>query len=159
MDKKIIYSIFFFFYFSAGLTFAQSNVKIDGNTFGDISAPQLGPATMSGRISAIDAVDKNPAIVYVGAASGGLWKSKNYGTTFKPVFDKYNQSIGAIAIDQNHPDTVWVGTGEVWMRNSVSVGNGIYKTTNGGESWKKMGLENSERIAKIIIHPNNRSEE
>jgi len=89
----------------------------------------LGPATMSGRISAIDAVDKNPALVYIGAASGGLWKSKNYGTTFKPVFDKYNQSIGAITIDQNHPDTVWVGTGEVWVRNSVSVGNGIYKTT------------------------------
>ena len=155
MDRKIIYSLLFFFYISPGLTFAQSNVNIDGNTFGDISARQLGPATMSGRISAIDAVDKNPAIVYVGAASGGLWKSKNYGTTFKPVFDKYNQSIGAIAIDQTHPDTVWVGTGEVWMRNSVSVGNGIYKTTNGGESWKKMGLENSERIAKIIIHPNN----
>ena len=155
MNRKIIYSLLFFFYISPGLPFAQSNVKIDGNTFGDISARQLGPATMSGRISAIDAVDKNPAMVYAGAASGGLWKSKNYGTTFKPVFDKYNQSIGAISIDQNHPDTVWVGTGEVWVRNSVSVGNGIYKTTNGGESWKKMGLENSERIAKIIIHPNN----
>lgn len=140
---------------SPAFSFAQSNVRVDGNTFGDLMARQIGPATMSGRISAIDAVDKNPALVYAGAASGGLWKSKNYGTTFKPVFDKYNQSIGAIAIDQNHPDTVWVGTGEVWMRNSVSVGNGIYKTTNGGESWKKMGLENSERIAKIIIHPSN----
>ncbi|MEI6883470.1 MAG: glycosyl hydrolase [Bacteroidota bacterium] len=134
---------------------AQDRVKVDENTFGDVRARQIGPATMSGRIASLDAVDRNPAILYVGAASGGLWKSKNYGTTFKPVFDKYNQVIGAITIDQQHPDTVWVGTGEVWVRNSVSVGDGIYKTTNGGETWKKLGLEKSERIAKILIHPAN----
>ena len=133
--------------------FAQS--RVDDNTFGDIRARQIGPATMSGRISALDALDKNPALLYVGAASGGLWKSKNYGTTFKPVFDKYNQSIGAITIDQNHPDTVWVGTGEVWVRNSTSVGDGIYKTNNAGDTWQKMGLEKTERIAKIAIHPKN----
>ena len=132
-----------------------AQVKVDENIFGDMMARQIGPATMSGRISAIDALDKDPALLYVGAASGGVWKSKNYGTTFKPVFDKYNQSIGAIAIDQNHPDTVWVGTGEVWVRNSVSVGDGIYKTTNGGDTWQKMGLEKSERIGRIIIHPKN----
>ncbi|MGA2824119.1 MAG: hypothetical protein ABSE72_11405, partial [Bacteroidales bacterium] len=135
------------------MTLAQ--FRVDENTFGDIKARQIGPATMSGRISALDAVDKNPAILYVGAASGGLWKSKNYGTTFKPVFDKYNQSIGTITIDQNHPDTVWVGTGEVWVRNSTSVGDGIYKTNNAGETWQKMGLEKTERIAKISIHPKN----
>jgi photosystem II stability/assembly factor-like uncharacterized protein len=129
--------------------------KVDENTFGDIKARQIGPATMSGRISALDAVDKNPSMLYVGAASGGLWKSKNYGTTFKPVFDKYNQSIGTITIDQNHPDTVWVGTGEVWVRNSTSIGDGIYKTNNAGESWQKMGLDKTERIAKIVIHPKN----
>jgi photosystem II stability/assembly factor-like uncharacterized protein len=94
-------------------------------------------------------------MLYVGAASGGLWKSRNYGTTFKPVFDKYNQSIGAITIDQNHPDTVWVGTGEVWVRNSTSVGDGIYKTLNAGDTWQNMGLEKTERIAKISIHPKN----
>ena len=138
-----------------GSAFTQVTGKVDENTFGDITARQIGPATMSGRISAIDAVDKNPALVYVGAASGGLWKSKNFGTTFKPVFDKYNQAIGCITINQDHPDTVWVGTGEVWVRNSTSVGNGIYKTTNGGETWKKMGLEKSERIAKILLHPKN----
>ncbi len=152
--KTFVYLLSFLSLFS-GSVYSQGTLKIDENTFGDITARQIGPATMSGRISAIDAADKNPALVYVGAASGGLWKSKNYGTTFKPVFDKYSQSIGCIAIDQAHPDTVWVGTGEVWVRNSTSVGDGIYKTTNGGETWKKMGLEKSERIAKIIIHPKN----
>ena len=153
--KNFLFFVFIFFILFPGSSFAQGSVKIDENTFGDITARQLGPAAMSGRISAIDAVDKNPGIVYVGAASGGLWKSKNWGTTFKPVFDKYNLSIGAITIDQNHPDTVWAGTGEVWVRNSTSVGDGIYRTTDGGETWKKMGLEKSERIAKIIIHPKN----
>ena len=146
---------FFLFFLYPFIVYSQGDIKFNENTFGDITVRQIGPATMSGRISAIDAVDKNPALVYVGAASGGLWKSKNWGTTFKPVFDKYNQAIGCIAIDQDRPDTVWVGTGEVWVRNSTSVGDGIYKTTNGGETWKKMGLEKSERIAKIVIHPKN----
>ncbi|MEI6579647.1 MAG: hypothetical protein WCN92_09325, partial [Eubacteriales bacterium] len=113
---KILFPfMLFFFFFSTG-AYPQGTPKVDENTFGEIIARQLGPATMSGRISALDAVDKKPSIVYVGAASGGLWKSKNWGTTFNPVFDKYNQSIGAITVDQNHPDTVWVGTGEVWVR-------------------------------------------
>ena len=143
------------FCIASGMVQAQDRVKVDENTFGDIQARQIGPAIMSGRISALDAVDKNPAMLYAGAASGGLWKSKNYGTTFKPVFDKYNQAIGAITIDQQHPDTVWVGTGEVWVRNSTSVGDGIYRTANAGETWKRMGLEKTERIGKIAIHPKN----
>ncbi len=155
MDKKMMFFPFFLFFLYPFIVYSQGDIKFNENTFGDITVRQIGPATMSGRISAIDAVDKNPALVYVGAASGGLWKSKNWGTTFKPVFDKYNQAIGCIAIDQDRPDTVWVGTGEVWVRNSTSVGDGIYKTTNGGETWKKMGLEKSERIAKIVIHPKN----
>ncbi len=139
------------------ITHAQSKdeIKVDSKTFGAISARHIGPAKMSGRISAIDAVNNDSRIVYIGAASGGVWKSTNAGTTFKPVFDKHTQSIGAISIDQNHPDTVWVGTGEPWTRNSVSIGNGIFKTTNAGESWKKLGLENTERIARIEINPQN----
>ena len=132
-----------------------AQVKVDASTFGAIEARAIGPATMSGRIMAIDAVAKEPRIIYVGAASGGVWKSINSGTSFKPVFDKYTQSIGAIAIDQNHPDTVWVGTGESDTRNSVSVGTGIYKTTDGGENWQMMGLEKSEHISRIIVDPKN----
>ena len=112
---------------------------------------------MSGRVAAIAAVKEDGKLtVYVGAASGGVWKSSNGGTTFKPVFDKENvQSIGALAIDPQSPKTIWAGTGEAWTRNSVSVGNGIYKSTDGGDSWTNMGLPNSERIAKIIIDPKN----
>lgn len=134
---------------------AQEKLSLKSSTIETIRARHIGPATMSGRISAIDAVDTRPIILYVGAASGGLWKSSNGGVKFKPVFDKYTQSIGAIRIDQRHPDTVWVGTGEPWTRNSVSVGDGIYKTTDGGDSWKKMGLENTERIGRILVHPQN----
>ncbi len=134
---------------------AQNTPELDENSFGAIEARHIGPAVMSGRISALDAVNSDPRIVYVGAASGGVWKSHNAGTTFKPVFDEHNQSIGAIAIDQARPDTVWVGTGEVWVRNSVSVGDGIYKTTDGGKKWAHLGLKGTERIAKIIIHPEN----
>jgi photosystem II stability/assembly factor-like uncharacterized protein len=133
----------------------SKKVKVSKNTFGAIEARHIGPATMSGRIAALDAVQSDPRILYVGSASGGLWKSKNGGVQFKAIFDKYCQAIGAVTIDQNHPDTVWVGTGEIWTRNSTSVGDGIYKTSDGGENWKKMGLENTERIGKIIIHPEN----
>ncbi len=153
IDKKFVLSILLIVPLSALI--AQSTAGIDANTFGEIKARHVGPATMSGRIAALDASNLDPRLLYVGAASGGLWKSVNGGVTFKPVFDKYNQSIGAVAIDQERTDTVWVGTGESWVRNSVSVGDGIYKTTDGGGNWKKMGLDSSERIARIIIHPSN----
>ena len=130
---------------------AQKKTKLSKYTFGDVKAREIGPAVMSGRVSTIDAVNSDHNIIYVGAASGGVWKSTNGGNSFKAVFDKQIQSIGTINIDQQHPDTVWVGTGEVWVRNSTSIGNGIYKTTNGGEKWKNMGLEATERIAKIVI--------
>ncbi|MCD4737055.1 MAG: hypothetical protein K8R53_13510, partial [Bacteroidales bacterium] len=137
--------------------FSQKNVPVslDKNTFGSIKARQIGPAVMSGRISALDAVQSDPRIIYIGSAGGGLWKSLNGGVQFVPVFDDYCQSIGAVTIDQLHPDTVWIGTGETWVRNSTSIGDGIYKSTNGGDNWKKMGLEDSERIARIVIHPDN----
>lgn len=146
----------------------QTPVKITSSMYGAVQARHIGPATMSGRISAIEVVDKKidtaknspyQRIIYVGAASGGVWKSRDNGTTFKPIFDKVegaSQSIGAIALDRTTPDSViWVGTGESNTRNSVSIGTGIYKSTDGGENWKRMGLEKSERIAKIAIHPKN----
>lgn len=130
-------------------------VRLSERTFGAIEARHIGPATMSGRIAALDAVNRDPRILYVGAAGGGVWKSKNGGTTFKHIFEKHPQAIGAVTIDQKHPDTVWVGTGEPWTRNSTSVGKGVYKTTDGGDKWKLMGLENTERIGKILVHPDN----
>lgn len=153
MNKIILPIVLLFFIINDSI--AQSTVKIDHNTFGAIKARNIGPATMSGRISSLDALHENPNIVYIGSAGGGVWKSKNGGATFKPVFDEYTQSIGCVRIDQNNPETVWVGTGEPWTRNSVSVGTGIYKTTDGGEKWKLLGLENTERIAHIVIDPNN----
>lgn len=136
------------------ILFAQNDViKIDTHTFGEIKARAIGPAVMSGRISAIDAVNSDPRIIYIGTAGGGLWKTENAGTTFEPVFDKYTQSIGAVRIDQVYPDTVWVGTGEHCTRNSTSVGTGVYKTMDGGENWQLVGLEDSERISEILIHP------
>ncbi|MBL8151824.1 MAG: glycosyl hydrolase, partial [Blastocatellia bacterium] len=135
------------------LTATEAQVKVDSNSFSGIEARSIGPATMSGRILAIDAINNNPQTLYVGAAGGGVWKSTNGGTTFKPIFEKNIQSIGAITIDQSKPDTVWVGTGEADTRNSVSVGNGLYKTTDGGENWTLVGLEKSERISRILIDP------
>jgi photosystem II stability/assembly factor-like uncharacterized protein len=134
--------------------FAQPSIKTS-ELFGDIRARHIGPALMSGRISDIDVVNSKPEVIYVGAAGGGVWKSQSAGALFTPVFDEHTQSIGKVTIDQNHPDTVWVGTGETWVRNSVSVGDGIYKTTDGGSSWKNMGLKDSERISDIIVDPTN----
>ena len=122
---------------------SAQDVKFDSDSISGLGARNIGSATMSGRIAALDAVKENGRLtVYVGAASGGVWKSVNGGTTFKPVFDKQTaQSIGAIAIDPKTPKTIWAGTGESWTRNSVSVGDGIYKSTDGGENWTNMGLQ------------------
>lgn len=129
------------------------DVKIDSETLAGLQLRSIGPAAMSGRIAALDAIKGERLTIYVGSAGGGVWKSTDGGTTFDPIFDKYCQSIGAVTIDRARPKTVWVGTGESWTRNSVSVGDGIYKTTDGGDNWQKMGLEESERIARIVIDP------
>jgi photosystem II stability/assembly factor-like uncharacterized protein len=136
-------------------TLRAQDVTYDSDSISGLGARNIGSATMSGRIAALTAVHENGRLtVYIGAASGGVWKSVNGGTTFKPVFDKQTaQSIGAIAIDPKSPKTIWVGTGESWTRNSVSVGDGIYKSTDGGENWTNMGLKDSERISKILIDP------
>ena len=121
-----------------------------------LGARNIGSATMSGRISAI-AGTREPSgkiTLFVGAASGGVWKSDDSGTRYRPVFDEQHvQSIGAIALDPKNSKNLWVGTGESWTRNSVSIGDGIYKSTDGGETWSHTGLEKSERIAKIAVSP------
>jgi len=130
-------------------------VAVDSETISGLGARNIGSAAMSGRVAAIDAVHEGERLtVYIGAASGGVWKSVNGGTTFKPVFDKASvQSIGAIAINPKNPKVVWVGTGEAWTRNSVSIGDGVYKSVDGGDNWTNVGLKESERIAKIIVDP------
>jgi len=134
-----------------------SAARFDAGAISGLPARNIGSATMSGRISAVTAVrDKDRLTVFVGAASGGVWKSVNGGTTFKPVFDQAGaQSIGAVAVDPSDHKNVWVGTGESWMRNSVSVGDGVYKSTDGGENFINVGLKDSEHIAKILVNPKN----
>jgi len=129
---------------------------IDSGAISGLGARNIGSAAMSGRISALAGYrdSSGKVTLLVGAASGGVWKSTDGATTFKPVFDEQPvQSIGAIAIDPRHPMNVWVGTGEAWTRNSVSVGNGIYKSDDGGETWTYVGLPDSERIARIVVDP------
>jgi len=132
-----------------------AQTKINSYTFGALEARWLGPGTMSGRITAIEGVNADSKTLYVGTAGGGVWKSTNAGASFKPMFDKYCMSIGAIAIDQSKPDVVFVGTGESNMRNTVSIGDGLYKTADAGDNWVKVGLDSTEHIAKIIIDPKN----
>jgi len=131
-------------------------VKVDSETISGLGTRNIGSAAMSGRIAALAAVHEGARLtIYVGAASGGLWKSVNGGTTFKPVFDKQPvQSIGAVTIDPKNPKVIWVGSGESWMRNSVSIGDGIYRSDDGGENWTNMGLRESEHIVKILVDPN-----
>ena len=134
---------------------SSSVIVADAETIAGLGARNIGAAAMSGRIAALDAVHEGARLtIYVGSASGGVWKSMNGGTTFKPVFDKEPvQSIGAVTIDPTSPKTIWVGTGESWTRNSVSIGDGIYKSVDGGDTWTHMGLRESERIAKILVDP------
>ena len=117
---------------------------------------EIGPATMGGRIDDFAVVESNPNIVFVGAASGGVWKTTNNGTTWEPVFDKEGVStIGDIAIAPSDPSIVWVGTGEPNNRQSSSWGDGVYRSLDGGKTWKKMGLEATHHIGRIVIHPKN----
>src|SRR5205823_13137008 len=129
---------------------------VAGSTISGLGARNIGSAAMSGRIAAIAGRQEKDGKItlFVGAASGGVWKSQDGGTTLKPVFDREPvQSIGAIALDPTNPKVVWVGTGEAWTRNSTSVGDGIYKSVGGGETWTNVGAPNSGRIGRIVAHP------
>jgi len=156
MVNRLRLSAFALFIASLSLLVAAQEVAVDSDTFSGLSARPIGPAVMGGRIADIVAVQEgqHPLTIYVGAASGGVWKSSDGGTTFKPVFDKQPAlSIGSLAIDPSNPQTVWVGTGESWVRNSVSVGTGIYRSRDGGENWENLGLTDSEHLSRIVIHP------
>ena len=137
---------------------AQTLVPADSAAISGLAIRNIGSAKMSGRISAVAGREEKDGkfTLLVGSASGGVWMSQDSGTTFKPVFDKEPvQSIGAVAFDPTDPHTMWVGTGESWTRNSVSIGNGVYKSTDGGETWTHMGLPATERISRIVVNPKN----
>ncbi len=139
-----------------GLLSGNAWAGLDSSLLAGLKARALGPAAMSGRIAAIDAVTSDPNHIVVGAATGGVWISNNGGLTWEPVFDDQPvASIGAVAINQSNPDIIWVGTGEGNVRNSTSVGGGIFKSVDAGKHWQRMGLEKSERINRIALDPSN----
>ena len=128
----------------------QPNDPYAGLTFRNI-----GPASMGGRIDDLAVLESNPAVFYVGTATGGLWKTMNNGTTWEVLFDDQPDtvSIGDVAINPGDANTVWVGSGENNNRQSTSWGNGVYKSIDGGHTWKHMGLATSKHIARIIVDP------
>src|SRR5262249_52388049 len=120
----------------------------------DFTARPLGPASMGGRITDIAVVETKTATMYIASASGGLWKTTNNGGTWAPVFDHQSTvSIGDVAVAPSDPNIVWVGTGEANARNSVSWGDGVYKSTDGGQTWENVGVRDSHHIGRIVIHP------
>lgn len=130
--------------------------KIDSKLLSGMKWRLVGPATSSGRVADFAVNPNNRSEYYVAVASGGVWKTSNAGTTFKPIFDKQGSySIGCITMDPNNPNILWVGTGENNNQRSVAYGDGIYKSEDGGKSWKHKGLKNSEHIGMIAVDPRN----
>ncbi len=164
-DRDAVYFIYrFFVVLSIGALFetaayaqnaAPPSIKFDSGTISGLPARNIGSAEMSGRIAALAGVkEEGRTTIYVGSASGGVWKSSDGGSNFRSIFDRQKvQSIGALAIDPSNSKTIWVGTGESWVRNSASMGDGVYKSTDGGDNWTNVGLTDTERIAKILIDP------
>lgn len=127
---------------------------LDLSNIQNLKIRNVGPANMSGRITAIDAAKDNPRILVVGAASGGVWKSENGGSAWQPVFDDQpTQNIGAVRIDPTDPKVIWAGTGEGNPRNSMNLGMGIFKSTDAGKTWQHLGLEATRAIHRILINP------
>ncbi|RKF02861.1 sortilin (neurotensin receptor 3) [Tenacibaculum lutimaris] len=143
----------FLLFFTVSMLFSQ---EFSMDLVKNMKPRNIGPGGMSGRVTAIDVVESNPDIMYVGTASGGVWKSTSGGIKWQPIFDKeVTASIGALAIQQSNPSVIWVGTGEGNPRNSLNGGYGIFKSLDGGKSWKSMGLEKTRHIHRVVIHPNN----
>ncbi len=158
-DKFLYRTVLFWLVFGLCPLFLAAQEQpaggIDSSYFSGLKVRSIGPAGMSGRIACVDVAVDNPKIIYVGTATGGIWKSINGGVTWKPIFDdQRTSSIGDITIDPTNPEVVWVGTGEANPRNSAGVGRGVFKTLNGGESWEFLGLEKTEKISRLLLNPN-----
>lgn len=139
------------------LFFVQDQVsaqKIDPKVFGNLRYRHIGP--VGNRVTSVVGVPGDPDVYYAGAASGGIWKTEDGGIRWRPIFDKQDvQSIGSLAIAPSDPNVIWAGTGEAFIRSNISIGAGIYKSTDGGKSWELMGLEKTGRIGRVLIDPNN----
>ncbi len=134
----------------------QATAQVKLEEFKNMKPRNIGPAGMSGRVTAIDALYTNPETIFVGGASAGVWKTDNGGATWSPLFDDQALlNIGSIKVQQSNPSVIWVGTGEGNPRNSLNLGEGIYKTLDGGKTWKRMGLEKTRNIHRILIDPTN----
>jgi photosystem II stability/assembly factor-like uncharacterized protein len=158
---KIIWRLFLLpllFSFVLNATYAQDEEKspLNSKTFSGLEFRNIGPALMSGRIADIAIHPEDENTWYVAVGSGGVWKTENSGITWKSVFDdEKSYSIGCVAIDHNNPHIIWVGTGENVGGRHVGYGDGVYRSDDGGSSWKNMGLKESHHISKIIVHPEN----
>src|SRR5919201_2671677 len=135
-------------------TAQQGDSATRGGPYAGLRFRSIGPALTSGRIIDLAVHPRDKKIWYVAAASGGVWKTVNAGQTWTPIFeDQGAYSIGALAIDPVNPNVIWVGTGENNAQRSVSYGDGVYRSDDGGKSWKKVGLEKSEHVGKILLDP------
>ena len=135
------------------IPFFSYSQEIDKSTISDMKFRHVGP--VGNRLTCVSGVANDAMTYYVGAASGGVWKTKDGGLNWFPIFDSQEvHSIGAVAVAPSNPMVVYVGTGESSIRSNVSIGDGVYKSEDGGETWKNIGLKNSGRISRIIVHPN-----
>src|SRR5688500_18656195 len=133
---------------------AQLTTPLDSASLALFRWRSIGPANMSGRVTDIEGVPSDPKTFYVAAAAGGLSKTTNHGTTFQPVFDREAAvSTGDLAIAPPNPEVLYAGTGEEDSRTSISPGGGVYRSTDGGRSWRRVGLERTEAIGRIVVHP------
>ncbi len=159
--KYLCLFLFSLLVFTTPVTSGNDPVKksidsLTSSTLNGLTFRNIGPAYCSGRISDFAVNPANPSEYYVGVASGHIWKTTNAGTTYQPVFDNYGSySIGPVVLDPNNPHVVWAGSGEYNSQRSVAYGDGVYKSEDGGQSWKNMGLKNSEHIGRILVDPRN----
>ena len=148
MKLKILYILTF-----SSIVFADG---LDMKKLKAMKARAIGPGGMSGRVTAIDVVLSNTDVMYVGTASGGLWKSESGGVKWEPIFDNQKSaSIGDVAVDPTNSDVIWVGSGEGNPRNSQSAGYGVYKSIDGGKTWEYKGLGETRNIHRVLINPKN----
>lgn len=154
--RSVLLLLTCFLFLSAFAQNKTSGVEWNAGTFSNLKFRSIGPAVTSGRIADFAVNPANTSEYYVATAAGGVWKTTNHGVTFQPVFDAQGSySIGCVTIDPNNSNVVWVGSGENNNQRAVSYGDGVYKSEDGGKTWKNMGLKNSEHIAEIIVDPTN----